>query len=245
MIDMEEGIIPIRKKIMQANYLFAAEFREGFLFGRVARRRICQYKPYAVINSAGTAVSIAASAAQAELRLRDPRNTKVSLLYLDSTTNNGFPWFYHGAIGIRPQQINMYLRYPESKDIIGKFPGVDPIRPGSGDDFGYVNQLNSPFEEPTDHAELVLIPGQELGAEFYNKDPDSRTHQPVLNLLFALYWVQFFSKEKNAGLIRRIASRDVPATFLTVGFGDVPFELGDTLARDWKATPMSLEAAQS
>jgi len=235
------GVKPIREKILEKNYLFALDFREGFVFGRTVRRRICQYKPYRLINSAGNDVDISATSHQAELRFNDPRNPKNDILYLDPSTNSGYPWFFHGAIGIKPQFVNMYLRFPEGKDIPGKFPKVDPIKPGSGDDLGYVNSLNSPYEEPTDWVEIVIPPGQHLGAEYYDKD--NRNHQPVMNLLFALYWVQIYTKEKNPAQIRRIANREVPAAFLTVGFGDVPLELGDTLKKDWRVEPMSLEEA--
>lgn len=236
------GISPFIEKILESNYLFALQFREGFVFGRTVRRRICQYKPWPLIESDGTAVEIAASSTKAELRFRDPRNPKNEILYLDTSTNSGYPWFLHGSIGIKPQYINMYPRFPEGKDIPGKFPNVDPIKPASGDDLGYVNSLNSPYEEPTDYIEYVIPPGLHLGAEYYNKDT-ARTHRPVLNLLFALYWVQTFTKEKHANLIRRIAAREVPAAFLTVGFGDFPQELGDKLKEDWKVEPMSLDEA--
>jgi len=136
----------------------------------------------------------------------------------------------------------MYPRFPEGKEIPGKFPNVDPIRPGSGDDLGYVNSLKSPYEEPSDYVEYVIPPGLHLGAEYYNQDAD-RAHQPVLNLLFALYWAQFFKPEKHAMIIRKIALREVPAAFLTVGFGDYPIELGDRLKSDWGVEPISLEEA--
>jgi len=238
------GVKPIREKILEKNYLFAIEFAEGFLFGRTVRRRICQWKPYYLIDSAGNAVDIGASDHQTELRFRDPRNPANDILYLDTETNSGYPWFLHGAIGIKPHQIRMYLRFPEGKDIPGKFPAVDPIRPGSGDPLGYINELNSPYEEPTDHIEIVIPPGVHIGAEYYNTDTE-RAHQPVMNLYFALYWVQFFSKEKNPAIIRRIANREIPAAFLTVGFGNRPHELGDELKKSWKVEPISLEEACS
>jgi len=185
-------------------------------------------------------VDIAASGSQAELRCRDSRNTENDILYLDTETNSGYPWFFHGAIGIKPQYINAYLRYPEGKDIPGKFPDVDPIRPSSGDDLGYINELLSPYDEPTDHVEIVITPLQHMGIEYYNKD-SARAHQPVLNLNFMLYWVQFFGREH--ALTRRIALREVPAAFLTAGFGDVPVDLGDKLRSSWKVEPLSLEEA--
>lgn len=237
-----KGIIPIAEKFLQPNYLMALEFRQGFVFGRVIRRRICQYKPYALVDSAGSVIDIAATTHQAELRFRDPRNPDKDILYLDVTTNSGYPWILHGSIGIKPQYIYMYPRFPEGKDIPGKFPNVDPIQPSAGDLLGYVNELKSPYEEPTDYVEYVIPPLQHLAAEYYNKD-SARSHQPVMNLLFVVYWFQALSAGRHPDLIAKIATRQVPAAFLTVGFGDFPFELGDTVARDWRATPISLDEA--
>lgn len=236
------GIKPISDRILDKNYLFALEFREGFVFGRTVRRRICQYKPYRLIDSAGSDIDIAASTHQAELWFRDPRNPKNDILYLAKSTSSGYAWFFHGAIGIKPQWINAYLRFPEGKEIPGKFPEVDPIRPSNGDDLGYLNSLNSPYEEPTDHIEIVIPPGLHIGCEYYNKDSD-RAHQPVMNLLFALYWVQIFTKERHTNLIRRIALREIPAAFLMVGFGDTPQDMGSDLQKEWNAKPVSLDEA--
>lgn len=236
------GIIPIEKKFLQNNYLFALEFREGFVFGRTIRRRICQYKPWPLIDADGTTVDITASSTQAELRFRDPRNWAHDILYLDSTTNSGLPWFYHGSFGIKPQQINMYLRYPEGDIIPGKFAAVDPIRPASGDDISPLRSQVSPYEVPTDYHECVIQPGIHIAAEYYNKDA-ARNHQPVLNILFCLYWAQLFKPGASSDLISSIASRRYPATFLTVGFGNQPHEMGPQAEKDWGVTPMSIDEA--
>jgi len=242
--ELLKGIIPIEKKFLQNNYLFALEFREGFVFGRTIRRRICQWKPWPLIIADGTAKDIPASSHQAELRFRDPRNPANDLLYLSGTTNAGLPWFYHGAFGIKPQHINMYLRYPEGDIIPGKFPAIDPIRPTSGDDISPLKSQVSPYEVPTDYHEVVIQPLQHLGAEYYNKDED-RNHQPVLNILFCLYWAQIFMPETNPELIANIASRRIPSTFLTAGFGDQPHEMGPQMEQDWCAVPMTLDEAMT
>lgn len=239
-----EGIVPIQKKFLQNNYLFALEFAEGFVFGRVIRRRICQYKPWPLIDSNGNAVDISPSTHQDELRFRDPRNTENDILFLPTTTNAGYPWIMHGSIGIKPQYIYMYPRLPETKDIPGKFPNIDPVRPSDGNDVAYVNSLVSPYEEPTDFVEYVIPPLIHMGAEYYNKDPN-RSHQPVLNLLFCVYWFQVLNPATHAVLISKIAAREVPAAFFTVGFGDKPLEMGGDLKKDWKITPISLEKALS
>jgi len=242
--ELLKGIIPIEKKFLQNNYLFALEFREGFIFGRTIRRRICQWKPWPLILADGTAKDIPANSHQAELRFRDPRNPSNDILYLSSTTNAGLPWFYHGAFGIKPQHINMYLRYPEGDIIPGKFPAIDPIRPTSGDDISTLKSQVSPYEVPTDYHEVVIQPLQHLGAEYWNKDED-RNHQPVLNILFCLYWAQIFMPSTNPELIANIASRRIPATFLTVGFGNQAHDMGPQMERDWCAAPMSIDEAMA
>lgn len=238
------GIRPITEKFLENNYLFALQFREGFVFGRVIRRRICQYKPWPLIDATGAAVDIDPSSHQAELRFRDPRNPSNDLLYLSSTTNAGLPWFFHGAFGLKPQQVNMYIRYPEGETIPGKFPAVDPIRPMSGDDISPLNSLVSPYETPTDYHEVVITPLQHISAEYYNKDPE-RTHQPVLNILFCLYWVQLFRETTHPELIAGIAARRYKATFLTAGFGDCPEGIGAQMMEDWKVKPILLDEAMT
>lgn len=243
-MDDFRGIIPIVRKFLEPNYLLALQFREGFVFGRVIARRICQYKPWSLIDSAGATVDIAASSFQAELRFRDPRNAQNDILYLDSSVNGGFPWFFHGAIGIKPQYIYMYPRFPETKEIPGKFPTCDPIQPNAGNLLGYMNSIKSPYEEPTDYVEWVIPPHIHVGAEYYNVDPN-RNHNAVMNILFALYWFQPLSQTHFSNLIRRIAAREVPAAFLKVGFGDFPHDLGTTLKADWKVAPLTLDEAVS
>ena len=236
--------VPIHEKFLNNNYLVAIEFKQGFVFGRVIRRRICQYKPYKLIDSNGIAVDIPPSTHVGEFRFRDPRNTDVDILYLDSATSGGYAWIMHGAIGIKPEYVRMYLRIPEGKDIPGKFPAIDPIRPKMGDDVGYVSSLESPYECPTDFAEIVIPPMVHVGAEYYNTDP-ARSHQPVLNLLFCVYWLQLLDPDKHGQLIGAIATRKIPATFLTTGVGDTPLDLPTSVLREWAVEPLSLDEAST
>jgi hypothetical protein len=245
LVGSEAGILPIQRKFMSANQLFALEFREGFLFGRTIRRRITQYKPWPLIDSNGTIIDIPALTTQAELRFRDPRNTMNDILYLDKTTQAGLPWFYHGAFGVKPQYINMYLRYPEGDTIPGKFPAIDPIRPQAGDNISQLNSLSSPFEEPTDYHECVLQPLNHISAEYYNRD-DTRSHEPVINIMFCLYFVQLFKPVTHPLLISNIAARRYEgqfAKFLTVGFGDFPENIYPQTEKDWGVTPLTLDQA--
>jgi len=243
-----KGISPIVERLLLPNHLLALEYREGWLFARVVRRRMVHYKPYSLIDSAGTVIDIAAASAQGEVWLRDPRNPSNDVLYLDGTTDSGFPWLLHGAIGWKPHQILVYPRIPEGADIPGKFPNIDPIKPSAGDFTGYYSGHESPYDEPTDFMEYVIRPGTHIGHEFYNLD--NRTHNPVANILFALYHLQLFKPALTGvaphnRIIRDIALRHVPAAFLTVGFTSHPLDLGDTVIKDWDAVPITLDEAQA
>jgi len=243
-----KGISPIVERLLLPNHLMALEFAEGWLFSRIVRRRICQYRPYSLIDSLGATVNIAATSAQAELRLRDPRNKDVDILYLKDTTNAGFPWILHGAIGWKPHQIFVYPRFPEGSDILQRFPELDPIQPSAGNFTGYYSGHESPYDEPTDFFEYVIPPGQHVGHEFYNQD--RRAHNPVANILFALYHFQLFKPTLTGvgphnRIIRDIALRHVPAAFLTVGFTSKPLDLGDKLIKDWDVLPIKLDEAQA
>jgi len=243
-----KGVSPIIERFLLPNHLLALEFSEGWLFGRAVRRRIMHYKPYSLITSAGATVDIAATSHQAELRLRDPRNPDVDILYLDKTTDNGFPWILHGGIGWKPHQIFVYPRFPEGSNIPGRFPNIDPIQPSAGNFTGYYSGRESPYEEPTDFIEYVIPPGQHVGHEFYNQD--SRIHNPVANILFALYHFQLFKPTipgvgPHNRIIRDIALRHVPCTFLTVGFTSAPLDLGATLMKDWDVVQILLAEAET
>lgn len=238
----EKGLMPIVDKFLHPNYLFALEFQQGFVFGRVIRRRACLYKPYYLIDQNGNAVSIGPLSAQAELQFRDPRNTANSIPYLGQTINSGYPWIMHGSFGISPQYINAYPRMPAGKDISGHFPNLDPTRPSAGDNTGFVNGLLSPYDEPTDWLEIVIPPMQQLGCEYYNKDT-YRTFQPKLNLHFCTYWFQVLNPPRFNRLISAIAMRQVPCAFHKVGFGDQPLDIGANVQKDWEANPMDLDEA--
>lgn len=223
-------ITPITSKFLDTGYFFGLEFAEGWIFGQVMRHENLFYRPYEAINSAGSTIDIAADSSQSELRFYDPRNTDVDLLFLDTQTDRGFPWFLHGAIGIKPQYIRAYLRYPETKGIPGKFPKGGPIRPQSGEDLGYIDSINSPYTVPSDQVEIVIVPNVHLGVEYYNIDKN-RAHRPVLNLQFRLYWFKPILDENT--IIQFIRGK-IPWRPLTVGFENrVPF-----IYTDWRVQPL-------
>ncbi len=245
MSEFTQGIIPIQEKFLQPNYLMALGFREGFIFGRVLRRRTCMYKPWALIDDNGDAIDIADGSYPSEgcLRFLDPRNTNRDILYLPTITDQHLAWILHGAIGLKPSQIRMYLRMPEAQDIPGKFPNLDPIAPTAGQNLGFLSGVQSPYEMPTDFLELVLPPKTHICAEWYNNDSGNRNHQPVCNLMFMAYWFEVLTKDNYPNLISQIALRQVPAAFFTIGVGDLPLIYGGDLSDGWLAEPLTLKEA--
>jgi len=242
MSEPRPGLIPIREKFLQNNYLLAVQFEEGYIFARTIRRRICQYRPYPLIDTTGASIDISPAGHQPEIVLRDPRNVTRKILFLETFTMAGLPWILHGSIGIKPEQILMYARFPPAGDIPGRFPNLDPIRPSEGNRLGYVSAFESPYEEPTDFVEYMIPPTMDIGFEFYNTDTE-RSHSPVLNILFAVYWIQVLRPDRHPRLISKIALREVPAAFFTIGFGDKPLSAPYNLYTQWETTPISLDQA--
>mgnify|MGYP000430345762 CR=1 FL=1 len=236
------GVSPIVERFLKPNFVGALEVKEGFVFFRVIAARVMSYQ-IPLVDSNGDEVTLSASSSLSETYILDPRNPNRDCLYIDAALSpGGWPWFLHGSIGIKPELVWMYPRYPSGKTIPGKLPNLDPIRPGSGDSMGYVDSRKSPFENPTDWVEYVILPYYRIGFEFYNKDPDF-SHKPRLHLLFSLYHVQMLNPDSHSTLIGRIARREIPAAFLRHGWADTPEELGRTLISEWNAAPLSLDEA--
>jgi hypothetical protein len=250
----EEGIKPITEKFLERNHLFALAFREGWIFGRVLLSEKKFFYPYNLINASGTAQDISGASGLAELRIYDPRNRDTRLLYLSSATSSdtrsiagpnfsgGLPTLLHGAIGIKPTFMRMYVRYPWGKSHFGEFEGLNPISAtASGNYLGFVDGTKSPYEMPTDWLEMWIPPKMDIGVEFYNEDV--KIHQPVLSLIFMQY--HFQPLDVNNALHRRIikliASRQIPAAFGQCG-PSVSLKTYD-FRSDWKVNTLSLDEA--
>jgi hypothetical protein len=236
------GVKPIVNKFLERNYLFAVEFAEGFVFGRVVRRSIIQHKPYPAINTNGTPAVVPPLSSTAELQFRDPRNRDIDLLKLDTGTSQGYAWILHGAIGVQQPTVRVYLRYPSGGAISvpGRFPEMDPIAPG--DDVSYISSTNSPYESPSDYAELIIPPRITVGVQYYNGDPATPVN-PLLHLLFALYYFQPLDPSTDRELVSAIARRMVPAAFFTAGPVDQPFTLAGPTKSEWGVEPIPLKEA--
>jgi len=221
-----EKMKPISEKFLNPNDLLAIKFDEGWIFTRVLAREPVMYKPFNLS-------SVNATSHTDYGRLNDSSGNDV--IYIDKATP---PRILHGAIGIKPNSIRLYIRYPEGSDIIGKPPNVNPPTPSSGSDYGYLTGEESPYDEPTDYMELVIPPKIHLSFEYYNTD--SIAHTPALNLQFMLYEVQLLTDKK---LIQLIATRKIPCAFRICGTVYKQISYEQILRKDWKIDPLTLDEA--
>lgn len=244
-LEEKTGIVPIRKTFLRENYRGAIQFREGFIFMRVVKRRIIHIKPWELIDALGVAIDIPPNSHHAaELLFRDARNPSNDLLFLKTTTGAGFPWILHCGFGIWPPQIRAWIRMPESMEISSRPPSADPIRPAMNDPMGYIDTATSPYSAPTDQVTCVIPPLMHVGCEFYNTD-DFDSHRPIVHILACLYQMQIYKVDKHPDLIADIASGRKGASFLNVGFGDHSENFDPILMKDWGIDPISLEEAQN
>jgi len=233
---------------MQPNFLGALRFADGFMFFRVLDRSPFVYRPYdqlGIITPGSNIQTFPVNFYTAGANAISPDlSTKTDVilasnlsptdlhdvLYLPGSPTN--LQLLHGAIGVKPNRIRVYPRYPQSEAFMGKWPSLQPPQTQNGDPFAYFDGVDSPFEEPTDYRELVIIPRLHLSFVFYNPGEDSPT-QPLLNLRFCLYNIQQFNPAGSPyerALIGRIARRDTPASFLTAGSAEspIPFQKAAT-----------------
>ncbi len=225
--------LPITEKFLRENWYGALFFAEGIFFFRVLTRQFSRYSPYKLLSKAGTAQEITASTHQGELLLLDPRSTEDELLYLENYTDGaGFPHLYHCGIGIRPHGLRMYQRLPETQEIIGgKFDGLNPVAPNANEDLAYITSEDSPFDNPTEASEFILLPKTRTSFEFYNNE--TCVVRPVLNVMAMKYCIQPLNNITHSNLITQIARGQRPASLFRVGYSNKPIAADAALQKAW------------
>lgn len=245
MTDDEGGVVSIERRFLYPNFLFGLIFQEGYVFGRILRRSIMQYKPFdqlGLLQPGSTQMTFPSALFQNnQISPQNTTQTDVILasglspadlhdvLYIPTAEPdvNAFP-FLHGAIGVKPSYVRVYPRYPQNESFMGKWPSLNPPQPQNGDPFAYFDGVESPYDTPTDFRQLVIPPGLHMSFQFF-LPPQYDQVQPLLNLRFAFYVSQLFDPidgpdwQKN--LVGMIATSKVRSTFLTVGSGEQPLSI--------------------
>lgn len=223
----DKGLQPIDQKFLNVGDLFAMEFSQGLVFMEVMGWEQNKYAPY---DGVGKVVGQSNSGFQ---RLED--NGK-DILYVEKTKKK----VLHAAIGQSPSYFRRYTNYPEGQVRLRSIPNLST--PTSGDDFGYIDGDESPYQRPTDAEELYIPPGVHLDFDFYNADGSE--HEPVLNIKLREYNIRPLDpKDPNdKKAIRRIVQTGSPMPIVPAGSMDrqVDYDLIDY----WGVRPIQFDEAR-
>lgn len=219
-----DGQTLIDEKFLSRRDLFALEFTEGLVFLEVRDWEFLQYRPYDGVDT------ISAQSSKGETILQDGNGDEI--VYMDK----GVEKVLHGSIGVYPNTMRMYTRYPEGSKKLGTWPNLNTASSSSGDDYGFISGEDSPYKTPTDELELFVPPGVEISHEFFN--PEDRPREPKLNLRFRKYKINAldWNNDGHKKSIKRILSPGSPMPIAPVGTFDnkYSYDLQDT----WGVRPM-------
>ncbi len=86
------------------------------------------------------------------------------------------------SIGVAPTELRVYYEYPKGSKVntFGNFTWSDTIP-----QFGFVNGFETPFLNPTDKLEFLLLPQTDVAFDVYNNT--NSTVYPVFNLTISTF----------------------------------------------------------
>jgi hypothetical protein len=223
----DNGRTSIQDKFLDSGDLFALRFSDGLVFLEVTgweQNKVAPFTQFDEVPGKG-------QTGYQRLEVDDD-----DILYMDK----GVKKVKHASIGHTPPSLRRYTNYPESQNRLRQLENVGA--PSVGDDFGYVDGQDSPYQQPTDVEELFIPPGTHLDFNFYNGDDEA--HTPVLNVVLREYNVNIVDTSGTEGkkVVKRVMSPGSPIPIAPVGSKDrqVEFNLGD----NWGVEPMSPERAR-
>lgn len=219
----------IQEKFLDVGDLFGLEYNEGYVFCEVTGWSQSKFSPHTGVGQ------VAADSSSGFDRLQDPSGDDI--LYVEEAEQK----VNHVGIGHSPDVIRRYTNFPESEHRLRKIPNLSTPTPG--DDFGYVDGGDSPFNEPTDVEELFVPPGVHLDFAFYNNDDEQ--HRVVVNVMMRTYNIRPLDPNNNSdrNAISRIMSPGAPIPVMPVGSTDNQAGYGN-LERYWGVSPVNERKAR-
>lgn len=222
-----KGMDTIRESFLNESELFGLEFNEGFVFLEVEGWEQVKYAPYSGVGEVSAANNSGYS------RLEDGPSSD-DILFVDSGQNK----VLHVGIGQRPEFIRRYTRYPENGSNLRTVPNLNGPSSRNGEDFGYVDGVDSPYGEPTVAEELMIPPDVHLDFDFYNPDPNN-AHTPILDILMRIYDVRALDSNNSQDL-RAIKNIVRPGSAPPVyKAGTIDNKINYQLTSDWGVSPLS------
>lgn len=261
---VQAGIVPIEDLFLDPNRrkYGALHFLNGYIFFRVAIAEEINFKPLLVADEQGSAVTVSPQSVAGPYVLKDPRQAQDTLLGGNNMpyTDSGFPHFIHGAVGLYPMNMRMYIQQPsKAGKFRGMWPGIGAPNPINGDDFAGIDADDSPYYTPTNSSEMAVLPFTDVSFTFWNQAPSAAdsnydAERPVLNLKFMHYWIEILfpavtpeqvARARNSPnmksfkraneLIKRMAWGKMDPWFhiIDVGSGADLVKADDTLLHRW------------
>jgi hypothetical protein len=234
---MSNNYDSIEEKFLNRNDIFVLQFRKGLVFLEVLTREITKYKPYSNLEDIESGTSLDGG----YTRLEDPASSNDILTPDDGDEDK----VIHASIGHKPWFIRRYTKFPEGAGNLGKVSNLTFPRPSDGDDYGYVDGKDSPYDEPSAARELMVPYNVNVGFNFYNPDDDD--HEPILNVKMATYEVSGLnpnnSDHQNA--VRRALSPGSPIPTYVVGTPGNEAEANSDVKRAYGVRPVSREKAKN
>lgn len=224
----DKGVRPITEKFLDEGSLFGISFSQGIVFLEVTGWEQVKFSPYDEIGA------VQPGSQSGFQRLNDSSGDDI--LFVEKREKK----VLHTGIGMSPRFMRRYTNYPEGEVRLRRMPNLGT--PTGGDDFGYVDGSDSPFNEPTDAEELMIPPGVHLDFNFYNPDNEQRT--PVLNIVNRVYRVRPLdpNNSDDKKMIERIVAPGSPMPIHPAGS---PRRKTDyELKQHWGVEPISREEAK-
>jgi hypothetical protein len=213
----------IEESFMDRGDLFGLEFHEGYVFLAVESWSLNQFRPYTDIGEVNPSDSSETK------RLEDSSGDDI--IY----TQAGQKKVLHVGIGQRPASLRRYTYFPENAKLLHQVPNLTASSARSGDNYGFVDGTDTPYDEPSDAEELVIPPGIHLNFTFFNPNQNDSV-VPSLNIRMREYNVSFLDPKEDIDQIKRVISPGSPMPIYNVGTLDSKERLDET---DWDAQPMS------
>ena len=174
-------------EFLKPNWYLGIKFAQGPIFFKILDREIVRVEP----------IEVGFLDSGQESDLIDPIDPTTRIRYLEPQQTN---YFYHVFIGIDPEPIELYLKYPANRDKFGLAGMFGPDKP-----IKWIDGVTSPFENPAEESELFTFRDQYPVFRAYN--PSGSKEYVMLSFHIAKYTYRIVRDET---VIQKLVEGRIP-----------------------------------
>lgn len=214
-----------KEKVLKPNFYIAFEFSQGFVAAQVRRVMITKKEPYRLYYDANyNPQTLTPSIGWVDWY--KPRDTSGKYIFTIDNNNEVIQVF----LGLRPTRLKLYFRIPSGTPI--KNLPYNPVTEKV--DYGFINGIDSPYDEPTEAGELWFI--RDLTCDFALYNDTDKIMFPEAKIIYVRYWVDFL----RGDLARKVVTGELPCYNVTIG-GFIPTSIENTKWRElWNANQIEV-----